>query len=67
MTTYRKRHEHWTETKRVVAGPDGEPAVKQVTCCCEAPAATAKQCQQVSGNKSRCRCFCHSRKVEAAR
>lgn len=59
MTTHRKRFEFYTETKRVVV-VDGKPVVKQVTCCCAAPAATRKGCSTVAGNKSPCGCFCHS-------
>lgn len=57
MTTYRTYKTHWTETKRVIDGK-----VKQVCCCCKAPAATRKECQIATGNKTPCRCFCHSNK-----
>lgn len=62
MTTYRKIHEHWTETKRVVA-VDGEPFVKQVTCCCDVPAGDAMGCAIVRRCKTRCRCACHRTSV----
>lgn len=57
MTTTRKLNEFYTETKRIVAGE-----VKQVTCCCAAPGATAKGCAIVSGNKTPCRCDCHRKR-----
>jgi hypothetical protein len=60
MVTRRKWLEFWTETKRVVKGPDGEPFVKQVRCCCADPAGTRQSCRDASGNKTPCRCFCHS-------
>lgn len=63
MTTYRKRHEYWTETHRVVTDVQGEQQVKVVSCCCGAPAATRKQCAIASGNKTPCRCFCHSNRL----
>ena len=63
MTTRRKVREHWTETKRVVPGPDGEPAVKQVTCCCADPGAGRRDCAHAAGNKTPCRCFCHSNRL----
>lgn len=59
MVTRRKRYEYWTEVKRVI---DGE--VKVTTCCCAAPGATAKECSVAAGNKTRCRCFCHSKKLK---
>ena len=59
MVTYRKRHAHWTETHRVVQGRDGAE-VKVVTCCCERPAARARECADARGIKSLCRCDCHA-------
>lgn len=58
MVTRRKRHEFWTEVKRIVDG-----VVKVTTCCCAAPGSTAKGCATVAGNKTRCRCFCHSKRL----
>lgn len=52
--TKRKRHECWTEVKRVVRGE-----VKVTTCCCAAPGETRKGCSIVAGNKTPCRCYCH--------
>lgn len=63
MTTYRKIHDHWTETKRVLVR-DGEPVVKQTTCTCDVPAGDAMGCAKVRRCKTRCRCFCHSNKTE---
>ena len=63
MATTRKVREHWTEVKRVVEDSGGNAVVKQTTCCCAAPGVTPAQCAIVSGNKSRCRCDCHRRKV----
>lgn len=64
MTTLRKVREFWTETKRVVRDESGEPAVKQVVCCCAAPAATRRECSAAAGNKTPCRCWCHSEKLK---
>ena len=64
MTTWRKHLTHWTETKRVVPNKKGEPTVKVTTCCCAGPGLTRNQCRAASGNKSPCRCFCHSDKLE---
>lgn len=61
MPTLRKRYDGlFTESKRVVVGKDGEPIVKQVTCCCSAPAASRRECADAAGNKTPCRCYCHS-------
>jgi hypothetical protein len=60
--TKRKHLAHWHEVKRVVIGPDGEPMVKQTTCCCKDPGASARDCMLRAGNKTRCRCWCHSKK-----
>ena len=54
MSTLRKRGEFHVEVKRIVRGQ-----VKQTTCCCAAPGATAKGCSIVAGNKAPCRCDCH--------
>lgn len=62
MVTRRKHLEYWTEVKRVVVGADGEPRVKQTTCCCAAPGATPKGCAIVNGTKTPCRCDCHRKK-----
>ena len=64
MVTRRKSGEFWTETKRVVMDEDGEPQVKQVTCCCALPAGTRKECSEQAGNKTPCRCWCHSSKLK---
>jgi hypothetical protein len=63
MPTLRKIHGGmFAESKRVVLVA-GEPAVKQVTCCCAAPASTRKGCSIVAGNKTPCRCDCHSKRI----
>ena len=59
MATRRKVREHWTEVKRVI-WRNGEPVVKQTTCCCADPGAARRACAEAAGNKSPCRCFCHS-------
>lgn len=64
MATLRKHKEYWTESKQVVVGPDGEPAVKQVVCCCAAPAAKRRECADAAGNKTPCRCWCHSERLK---
>jgi hypothetical protein len=60
MTTFRTRHTFYTETHRVVTDDAGDPAVKVVCCCCKAPAASRRECANAAGNKTPCRCFCHS-------
>ena len=63
MTTRRKYRDYWTEAKQVVPGPDGEPVVKQTVCCCKVAAGTRRECADASGNKTPCRCDCHSRLI----
>lgn len=63
MVTRRKWLTHWTEVKRVVVGPDGEPTVKQTTCCCRVPGGRRGECAAVGHLKNPCRCFCHSKKL----
>lgn len=58
MPTRRKILEYWTEVHRAVGDE-----VKVTTCCCKLPGATARQCQEAAGHKSRCGCFCHSKKL----
>lgn len=59
MTTMRKMYGGmYTEVKRIV---DGE--VKQTCCCCKAAGMTRNECSQASGNKTPCRCWCHSNKA----
>ncbi len=65
MTTHRKRYgDLYTETHRVVKDGD-EPAVKVVCCCCAAPAAKRRECADAAGNKTPCRCFCHSDSLDS--
>ena len=64
MVTRRKILDYWTETKQVVPDENGEPQVKQVTCCCIVPAGTRRACSDVAGNKTPCRCWCHSKKLK---
>lgn len=63
MVTRRKWKELYTESKRVVLDEDGEPVVKQVTCCCAVAAGTRHECSEAAGNKAPCRCWCHSDKI----
>lgn len=63
MVTRRRHLQFWTETKRVVE-VDGVAIVKQTTCCCKAPGASARDCMLKAGHKTRCRCFCHSKLVQ---
>lgn len=58
MTTTRRLNEFYTETKRVIVR-DGEPEVKQTTCCCRMPGAKARECSDAQGHKTPCRCNCH--------
>lgn len=56
MVTFRDRHDGmYTEVKRVVDGK-----VKQTCCCCEAAGMTRRECSDKAGNKTPCRCWCHS-------
>lgn len=59
MMTKRTVKEYWTEVHRVVGDE-----VKVTVCCCAAPGSTRKGCSIVQGNKSPCRCYCHSKKIE---
>lgn len=62
MVSKRKTHDGmYTEVKRIVVR-EGEPEVKQTSCCCKAPGDTRKECANVTGNKTPCRCDCHSKK-----
>ncbi|MFI5401340.1 MAG: hypothetical protein ACHQ1G_00160 [Planctomycetota bacterium] len=56
----RKFLEFWTSVERVVFDKDGQPQVKTTTCCCKAPGSTRRICQQRTGNRTPCRCHCHS-------
>ncbi len=60
--TKRKIKEFWTEVKRVLPDANGEPVVKETTCCCARPGASARDCMLVAGHKSRCGCFGHSKR-----
>lgn len=61
--TFRKWLDYWTEVKRVVL-VDGEPVVKQTSCCCEEPGMSRRQCSDSPKRrypiKMPCRCYCHS-------
>jgi hypothetical protein len=60
MVTRRKRYDGmYTEVKRVV---DGE--VKQTVCCCKFAGGTRRECADATGNKTPCRCFCHSKELK---
>ena len=64
MTTTRKTHGGlYTEVHRVVADESGELQVKVTSCCCKGAGKTAAECRE-SGNKTRCRCWCHSRRLK---
>lgn len=58
MTTFRKIREYWTEVKTVVE-IQGKPVVVQTMCCCKGAGLTRRECADVSGNKTHCRCLCH--------
>lgn len=63
MVTRRKEMDYWTKVYRTIIGDDGMPVgIKVTTCCCNAPGDTRKECQRCSGNKTPCRCDCHSEK-----
>jgi hypothetical protein len=62
VTRWAKHREYWTEVKRTVI-KDGEPVVKVTTCCCALPGRPRYLCQRKSGNKTPCRCWCHSEKL----
>lgn len=55
--TWRQVGEFWMEVKRVIGDK-----VKVTTCCCNVPGMGRKDCQKASGNKTPCRCHCHSEK-----
>lgn len=52
----------YTKVERVVFDKNGDPQVNTTTCCCKAAGALRRICARVSGNKTPCRCFCHSLK-----
>jgi hypothetical protein len=60
--TRRKVRGHWTEVCRTLAS--GE--VKVTTCVCADAGASRKACSAAAGNKTPCRCFCHSDKPNQA-
>lgn len=62
MATYRKYLEYWTEVKRVVGGK-----VVSTCCCCKDPGGTARTCMLWSGNKTPCRCQCHTLRLQEER
>ena len=63
MTTMRKRYDGlYTEVKRVVDG-----VVKQTTCACHGAGLSRKECATLSRNKTPCRCYCHSKKIQERR
>ena len=53
-------HELWTRVQRVIIDPDGNPQVKDTTCCCGAPGGMRRLCARAMGNKTPCRCHCHA-------
>lgn len=59
MTVRRKVRTYWTRVQRVVIDGDGQPQVKDTTCCCKAAGALRRICARVSGNRTPCRCDCH--------
>lgn len=63
MVTRRKVLDYWTETKRAVSDKNGNSIVKQCVCCCSTPAGTRRECADSRGNKTPCRCDCHSKKI----
>lgn len=64
MVTRRKRYDGlYTEVKRVVVDATGTAEVKETCCCCAFAGGTRKECQLASGNKTPCRCYCHSKKI----
>lgn len=67
MTVRRKIHEFWTMVERIVFDRDGEPQVHSTTCCCKAAGAMRRICARASGNKTPCRCACHTRRVRSER
>jgi|HubBroStandDraft_4_1064222.scaffolds.fasta_scaffold64215_1 hypothetical protein len=58
------RHsEYWTTVKRIAVDSDGEPQLKETTCCCALAGGTRKECSAKAGNKTPCRCACHAVKL----
>lgn len=64
MPVHTKVMGHWTKVERVVIDRNGDPQVKETVCGCEAPAASRKGCAVVQGNKTPCRCVCHSNETD---
>jgi hypothetical protein len=63
MSTTRERYGGmYTEVKRVVIRDDGQPVVKETTCCCASAGSTPRDCADAAGNKTPCRCHCHRKK-----
>jgi hypothetical protein len=59
MATYRRHLKHWCEVKRVIGGK-----VETTTCCCADPGGTRNTCRLWSGNKTPCRCHCHTLQIQ---
>ena len=58
--------EYWTKVKRLVHVDNdqfGELVVKETSCCCKAPGESRRECMTAAGNKTPCRCHCHSKKL----
>lgn len=54
---------NWTTVKRIVIDADGEPQLKETSCCCAVAGGTRKECSAKAGNKTPCRCYCHAVKA----
>ena len=60
-STKTRVHEFWVRTQKIVMDREGQPQVKDTTCCCKAPGALRRVCARAQGNKTPCRCACHSK------
>jgi hypothetical protein len=55
--TFRKLHDRLTEVHQVIGDQ-----VKVTRCRCTSPGASREGCSTAGGNKTPCRCACHSRR-----
>ena len=56
MPTYRKEHEYWTVVRSISA----QGKLQETSCCCAEPGAWRTTCAKSAGNKTPCRCHCHT-------
>lgn len=54
MTTREIHNGMYTEMHFIIGGE-----IVVMSCCCNAPGETGRECMEASGNKNPCRCYCH--------